>query len=168
MNKGPGTDQTTSSWPPIGVPSGLFWYRTTCSGQRHTNRHSRLLIPCRSSDPVQRKKYVEMTDGIREKGGEVLIFSSMHETGQRKLLTGWWLMLTYSSCRTESIDGYRCDTHIPSRYRFGRGGGTRGSRRSRKGRNWAEWLMYKFLLDNSIYYHLYLRPRWEMWHIRLF
>jgi protein pelota len=27
-----------------------------------------------------------MTDAIREKGGEVLIFSSMHETGQRTLL----------------------------------------------------------------------------------
>jgi stalled ribosome rescue protein Dom34 len=40
---------------------------------------------CSSSDPVTRKKYVEVAEAVQHKGGEVLIFSSMHESGQRKL-----------------------------------------------------------------------------------
>jgi stalled ribosome rescue protein Dom34 len=38
-----------------------------------------------SGDPATRKKYVEVTEAVQHKGGEVLIFSSMHESGQRKL-----------------------------------------------------------------------------------
>ncbi|PVF96482.1 hypothetical protein CPB86DRAFT_507718 [Serendipita vermifera] len=50
----------------------------------------------RSSDPTQRKKYVDMSDAVRNKGGEVLIFSSMHETGQQlNQLTGIAAILTF-------------------------------------------------------------------------
>ena len=38
----------------------------------------------RASDPVIRKKYVAMVEAVQQKGGEVLIFSSMHESGQRE------------------------------------------------------------------------------------
>lgn len=38
----------------------------------------------RASDPVLRKKYVRLVEDVRTKGAEVLIFSSMHESGQRK------------------------------------------------------------------------------------
>ncbi|KAG8761417.1 Translation factor pelota [Serendipita sp. 396] len=50
----------------------------------------------RSSDPVKRKGYVEMADGVRSRGGEVLIFSSMHESGQQlNQLTGIAAILTF-------------------------------------------------------------------------
>ncbi|KAI0959508.1 hypothetical protein AcW1_004313 [Taiwanofungus camphoratus] len=38
----------------------------------------------RASDAALRKKYVSLVEAVRQKGGEVLIFSSMHESGQRK------------------------------------------------------------------------------------
>jgi protein pelota len=37
----------------------------------------------RASDPEVRKRYVTLVEDVREKRGEVLIFSSMHESGQR-------------------------------------------------------------------------------------
>jgi protein pelota len=40
----------------------------------------------RASNPVQRKIYVELVEGVKSNGAEVLIFSSMHESGQRKYL----------------------------------------------------------------------------------
>ncbi|CCA69977.1 probable Pelota protein [Serendipita indica DSM 11827] len=50
----------------------------------------------RSSDPTTRKRYVEMADAVRTKGAEVLIFSSMHETGQQlNQLSGIAAILTF-------------------------------------------------------------------------
>ncbi|XP_006460238.1 hypothetical protein AGABI2DRAFT_203120 [Agaricus bisporus var. bisporus H97] len=50
----------------------------------------------RSSDPATRKKYVEVTEAVQHKGGEVLIFSSMHESGQQlNQLTGIAAILTF-------------------------------------------------------------------------
>jgi len=50
----------------------------------------------RSSDPVKRNTYVEMVEAVRARGGESLIFSSMHESGQQlNLLTGIAAILTY-------------------------------------------------------------------------
>jgi stalled ribosome rescue protein Dom34 len=40
-------------------------------------------ISDRSSDPITRKKYVALVEAVQQKGAEVLIFSSMHESGQR-------------------------------------------------------------------------------------
>jgi len=37
----------------------------------------------RAGDPEVRKRYVSLVEGVREKRGAVLIFSSMHESGQR-------------------------------------------------------------------------------------
>ncbi|KAF8621680.1 hypothetical protein AX15_007693 [Amanita polypyramis BW_CC] len=43
----------------------------------------------RSSDPVKRKEFVSLVEGVQQKGGEVLVFSSMHESGQQlNQLTG--------------------------------------------------------------------------------
>lgn len=39
----------------------------------------------RSGDVKERTKYVEMVEGVRAKGGEVVVFSSMHESGERTL-----------------------------------------------------------------------------------
>lgn len=36
-----------------------------------------------ASDPKLRKKYVELVEGVQQKGAEVVMFSSMHESGQR-------------------------------------------------------------------------------------
>lgn len=37
-----------------------------------------------SSDPATRKTYVTIVEEVQKKGGEVVMFSSMHESGQRK------------------------------------------------------------------------------------
>lgn len=50
----------------------------------------------RSSDPATRNRYVEMVEAVRARGGEALIFSSMHETGQQlNQYTGIAAILTY-------------------------------------------------------------------------
>ncbi|KDR83624.1 hypothetical protein GALMADRAFT_235917 [Galerina marginata CBS 339.88] len=50
----------------------------------------------RSSDPVTRKKYVALVEAVQHKGGEVVIFSSMHESGQQlNQLTGIAAILTF-------------------------------------------------------------------------
>ncbi|KAF9057673.1 eRF1 domain 1-domain-containing protein [Panaeolus papilionaceus] len=50
----------------------------------------------RSSDPQTRKKYVNVVEAVQQKGGEVVIFSSMHESGQQlNQLTGIAALLTF-------------------------------------------------------------------------
>ncbi|KAH7343822.1 eRF1 domain 1-domain-containing protein [Rhizoctonia solani] len=50
----------------------------------------------RSGDVKERKRYVALVESVREKRGEVLIFSSMHETGQQlNQLTGVAAILTF-------------------------------------------------------------------------
>ncbi|KZT20415.1 pelota [Neolentinus lepideus HHB14362 ss-1] len=50
----------------------------------------------RASDPAERKKYVGLVEAVKEKGGEVIIFSSMHESGQQlNQLTGIAAILTF-------------------------------------------------------------------------
>ncbi|KAI0322478.1 pelota [Amylostereum chailletii] len=50
----------------------------------------------RASDPELRKKYVALVENVRGKGGEVLMFSSMHESGQQlNQLTGIAAILTF-------------------------------------------------------------------------
>lgn len=50
----------------------------------------------RSSDPIKRNQYVEMVEAVRSRGGEALIFSSMHESGQQlNQYTGIAAILTY-------------------------------------------------------------------------
>ncbi|PIL37082.1 hypothetical protein GSI_00774 [Ganoderma sinense ZZ0214-1] len=50
----------------------------------------------RSSDPAMRKKFVSIVEDVQQKGGEVLIFSSMHESGQQlNQLTGIAAILTF-------------------------------------------------------------------------
>jgi len=50
----------------------------------------------RAADPATRNKYVQMVDDVRARGGEAVIFSSMHESGvQLNLLTGIAAILTY-------------------------------------------------------------------------
>ncbi|KDQ64615.1 hypothetical protein JAAARDRAFT_201928 [Jaapia argillacea MUCL 33604] len=50
----------------------------------------------RASDPIERKKYVALVESVQEKAGEVLIFSSMHESGQQlNQLTGIAAILTF-------------------------------------------------------------------------
>ncbi|EJU06228.1 hypothetical protein DACRYDRAFT_86016 [Dacryopinax primogenitus] len=50
----------------------------------------------RSNDLKERKKYVELVERVRQGGGEALIFSSMHESGQQlNQLTGVAAILTF-------------------------------------------------------------------------
>ncbi|KAI0004881.1 pelota [Russula compacta] len=50
----------------------------------------------RAGDPRVRKQYVSLVEDVREKRGEVLIFSSMHESGQQlNQITGIAAILTF-------------------------------------------------------------------------
>ncbi|KAJ7507942.1 eRF1 domain 1-domain-containing protein [Mycena galericulata] len=50
----------------------------------------------RASDPATRKRYVGLVEAVQQKGGEVVIFSSMHESGQQlNALTGVAAVLTF-------------------------------------------------------------------------
>ncbi|KAG1815518.1 uncharacterized protein BJ212DRAFT_1505437 [Suillus subaureus] len=50
----------------------------------------------RASDPKLRKTYVELVEGVQQKGAEVVMFSSMHESGQQlNQLTGIAAILTF-------------------------------------------------------------------------
>jgi hypothetical protein len=54
---------------------------------------------------------------VREKRGEVLIFSSMHESGQRRYHTVAelrLLMMAALVCRAQSNHWYRCYLDIPT------------------------------------------------------
>lgn len=44
-----------------------------------------LLIVCRCQDINLRKEYVELVESIKDSGGDVKIFSSLHVSGERKL-----------------------------------------------------------------------------------
>ncbi|KIL00611.1 hypothetical protein PAXRUDRAFT_711924 [Paxillus rubicundulus Ve08.2h10] len=50
----------------------------------------------RASDPKTRKRYVLLVESVQQKGAEVVIFSSMHESGQQlNQLTGVAAILTF-------------------------------------------------------------------------
>ncbi|PWN53273.1 hypothetical protein IE53DRAFT_384250 [Violaceomyces palustris] len=50
----------------------------------------------RAAEPARRRKFVELVEEVRKQGGEVAIFSSMHESGkQLNGLTGIAAILTY-------------------------------------------------------------------------
>ncbi|KAF9247321.1 eRF1 domain 1-domain-containing protein [Melanogaster broomeanus] len=50
----------------------------------------------RASDPKTRKRYVSLVESVQQKGAEVVIFSSMHESGQQlNQLTGVAAILTF-------------------------------------------------------------------------
>ncbi|KIK68009.1 hypothetical protein GYMLUDRAFT_804688 [Collybiopsis luxurians FD-317 M1] len=50
----------------------------------------------RASDPETRKKYVALVEGVQQKGGDAVIFSSMHESGQQlNQLSGIAAILTF-------------------------------------------------------------------------
>ncbi|KAF8845833.1 hypothetical protein BDN67DRAFT_961485 [Paxillus ammoniavirescens] len=50
----------------------------------------------RASDPKTRKRYVLLVESVQQKGAEVVIFSSMHESGQQlNQLTGIAAILTF-------------------------------------------------------------------------
>lgn len=50
----------------------------------HSFLRSILMLGLRASIPETRKKYVALVEAVQQKGGEVVIFSSMHESGQRR------------------------------------------------------------------------------------
>ena len=104
-----------------------------------------VLIPFKlysSSDPIMRRKYVSLVESVREKGAEVLIFSSMHESGQRELISSdssFHKNFMFSSCfdyrffpylRIEPINWNRGYLNFPSRCWGGRSRRTRGERRT--------------------------------------
>lgn len=47
----------------------------------------------RASDPQERKKYVALVEDVQKKRGEVLRFSSMHESGQREFIASFTLRI---------------------------------------------------------------------------
>jgi stalled ribosome rescue protein Dom34 len=71
----------------------------------------------RAGDPQVRKRYVSIVEDVREKRGEVLIFSSMHESGQRRYHTVIELRLLTMAVlayRAQSNHWYRCYLDVPT------------------------------------------------------
>lgn len=71
----------------------------------------------RAGDPGVRKRYVSIVEDVREKRGEVLIFSSMHESGQRRYHTVAelrLLMMAGLAYRAQSNHWYRCYFDVPT------------------------------------------------------
>ena len=59
----------------------------------------------RANNVGERKKYVDMVDKVREMGGEVRIFSSMHVSGEQlDLLTGLCAILRFPMPELEDTD----------------------------------------------------------------
>lgn len=67
------------------ITDELFRWENFSSSTRN-NSNLAALHTHSASDPVLRKKFVGLVENVREKGAEVLIFSSMHESGQRECL----------------------------------------------------------------------------------
>lgn len=53
-----------------------------------------MLITCRCQDVNLRKEYVTIVESVREYGGDVKIFSSLHISGERKLIFCCYKMFT--------------------------------------------------------------------------
>ena len=69
----------------------------------------------RAGDPEVRKRYVSLVEDVREKRGEVLIFSSMHESGQRRCHTiHERLSMIAFAYRAQSNHWYRCHLDFPT------------------------------------------------------
>ncbi len=71
----------------------------------------------RAGDPQVRRRYVSIVEDVREKRGEVLIFSSMHESGQRRYHTVTelrLLMMAPLAYRAQSNHWYRCYLDVPT------------------------------------------------------
>lgn len=62
------------------ISDELFRYVPTAQGNQRCIHD----ILDRASDPAVRKRYVQLVEDVRQKNAEVLIFSSMHESGQRE------------------------------------------------------------------------------------
>jgi hypothetical protein len=67
-----------------------------------------------ASDPITRKKYVRLVEAVQQKGGEVVIFSSMHESGQRMCSSHDIRLFSEINdpLRTESTYGTRCNPDL--------------------------------------------------------
>lgn len=59
----------------------------------------------RSQTVQQRKRYVALVDSVRENGGEVKIFSSLHVSGERRSIYSAWILC-------------ECDLHVLGKSRF--------------------------------------------------
>lgn len=70
----------------------------------------------RAGDPEVRKRYVSLVEDVREKRGEVLIFSSMHESGQRRCHADdeRGLLMIAHAYRAQSNHWYCCNLDVPT------------------------------------------------------
>ena len=73
----------------------------------------------RASEAEVRKKYVALVEEVRAKGAEVLMFSSMHESGQRMCNFSIPGSIVDKPCRAQPDYGNCRHPHLPSRYRGG-------------------------------------------------
>lgn len=88
----------------------------------------------RASDPKERNRYVAMVEAVRARGGEVCIFSSMHESGERTyfyclmdlphslidvFILHANLIISYKITlhRAQSVNWNSRDSNFPARYR---------------------------------------------------
>ena len=56
------------------------------------------LFVCSANEVAKRQKYVGLVDSVRENGGEVRIFSSLHVSGERTYRLLFYLLFYYRCC----------------------------------------------------------------------
>lgn len=54
-----------------------------CVHVSHPESRNLIFFYDRASDPETRKRYVALVEKVKQTGGDAVIFSSMHESGQR-------------------------------------------------------------------------------------
>lgn len=104
----PGMEKSTSCWQHNVERLALFSFRISYSSKDgicfvchySADRH------LRSTDFTRRRRFVQLVEDVRKFGAEVVIFSSMHESGERKSsdITHLQLIIRCCACRIESLD----------------------------------------------------------------
>ena len=65
-------------------------FQCVCDGNRADLRGTQCIgvpgLPFRNADVETRKKYVQLVESVKANGGKVHVFSSMHVSGERKLV----------------------------------------------------------------------------------
>lgn len=79
---------------------------------KHLLKHH--LLP-RSADVPTRQRYVKLVEGVRDNGGTVKIFSSLHLSGERECDRHLHVMTLYHVyyCRAWSVIGCCSNIEIP-------------------------------------------------------
>lgn len=79
------------------------WRKSSVQGEPWSNWYNYF---CRSADLPTRQRYVALVESVKDNGGIIRIFSSLHLSGERKWLLDWssiWLSTWHKMCRVLGI-----------------------------------------------------------------